>query len=393
MSRCSPGMLTAGLDHPVLQVEIAEVRVHELRFTIAPALRLPRGRVGTREYVVLEVVLASGSTGTAYVLTRGAPLYEAADNLASRLVGKPLRRAVASSATQRGISPGQRASALADICAWDLGGKAASVPTWQLIGKHAGRRKVLAVAGYRRSGETPKDFSSRLCRLAHEGIRAVKIADGEKGDTRQLLTAVRASRVGEGLDLVVDMGCAGESVDEVLASVEAWRPYSLDWVEDPFASTNVRALAELRAAMPTGTLLAAGDEAPPSELLRMLEYDAIDLLRLDVTTTGGITGLVNLVAQSDHRVSFHIYPEVHRHIACVLPEVEEIELFLPRDPFDFVDQFIKADTMEVADGYLLPPHKPGLGFAFAPDGIARHITRSSRHNAVSGSRKHRRTKP
>ena len=177
------------------------------------------------------------------------------------------------------------------------------------------------------------------------------------------------------------MGFAAGTVEQALASIEAWHPYGLDWVEDPFLSSDANALAELRTKARGRARLGAGDEAPPSDLVRIMEHDAADIIRCDVTTTGGLSGIVDLTAQSDRRVSFHVYPEIHRHLACVLPEVEEIELFLPGDPFDFADRFIRAVAMDVEAGTLFPPRAPGLGFVFDPSGFENRVTRSHQHNA------------
>ena len=79
MSACLPSpavhrpmmSLIAGLHASLLGGEVTQVGVYELQFEITPPLQLPAGHVRTRDYVVLELRLASGGTGTAYVMTRG----------------------------------------------------------------------------------------------------------------------------------------------------------------------------------------------------------------------------------------------------------------------------------------------------------------------------------
>lgn len=357
---------------------ITRARVHELRYGISPPLRLPAGAVPAREYVVLELGLAEGTIGTAYVLTRGAPIYDAAHSLAASLVGRPLGDAIAGSAAGRGTSPPQRARSLADICAWDLLGKTAGVPTWQLLSTRATPRPALAVAGYQRAGESPERFGDRLHGLSDNGIAAVKIAAGaDDAETAELLAAVRARE--PTLDLVVDMGFAAHSVGAAHESIRGWRLYDLAWVEDPFPPHETAAIAAVRASG-AGALIGAGDEAPPSSLYAMLEQDAVDLIRMDVTTTGGLTGLLELVHAADRRVSLHIYPEVHRHVATAFPAVEEVELFLPADPFDFVDRFIRADGLNIDQaGDVAVPRTPGLGLSFDRERAVANITRQGYH--------------
>lgn len=163
------------------------------------------------------------------------------------------------------------------------------------------------------------------------------------------------------------------------SSPTALRQYGLAWVEDPFPAGDAGAMAAVRASGP-GAIIGAGDEAPPSAIYAMLEHDAVDLVRMDAATTGGLTGLLELARAAGRRISLHIYPEIHRHIAAALPAVEEVELFLPADPFDFTDRFIAADGLDIDPaGNIAVPSAPGLGLSFDPGRAAGHITRQGRH--------------
>lgn len=358
---------------------IMSAQAWELKFEISPPLRLPAGCVASRQYVVLELGLSDGSVGTAYVLTRGAPVYEPTQTLAAWLVGRPLTNAIATSAEHRGTSPPQRARALADICAWDILGKVLNVPTWRLLSADAARRRALAVAGYRRHDESPEQFAHRLHELAGRGTSAVKVAAGADDlETAELLAAVRAHD--QSLDLVVDMGFAAPSVGAALTSIATWRGFDLAWVEDPFPPQDASATAAVRAHRP-GALIGAGDEAPPDALHDLLAHDAVDVLRVDATTTGGLTGLLDIARVTGRRMSLHVYPEVHRHVAMTLPSVEEIELFLPSDPYDFVDRFIRAEEMEVdLVGEIHPPNTLGLGMSFDRESAGANVVRACHYH-------------
>jgi hypothetical protein len=49
------------------------------------------------------------------------------------------------------------------------------------------------------------------------------------------------------------------------------------------------AMAAVRASGP-GEISGADDEAPPSAIYAMFEHDAVDLVRMDAATIGGLTG-------------------------------------------------------------------------------------------------------
>lgn len=352
----------AGLNLPV-----ARVRVHLLRFGISPDLVLGAKRVTSREYVVLECELTNGSIGTAYVLTRGQPIWEAANEFARSAVGKPLRFLFAQTRERRGSTPMQRAAAVVDVCGWDLLGQLSDMPVWRLLAKTARPKKVLAVAGYRRTGESDGDVGRRLQLLATSGIGFVKVAaEADTSTTADLLSEIRVSNPPAALDLVVDMGFAATDAESASRAIESWSAHRLAWVEDPFQPSAARATATLREN--SVVAVGAGDEATPDELRDLVAADAVDIVRMDATTTGGITGVCDLLATTDSRTSFHVYPEIHRHLAVVSDAVHEIEMFPPRDPFDFVDRFIHASDLVVDGAGQLPvPQAAGLGLLYAPE--------------------------
>jgi len=369
------------LESDLLEERIARARVHELRFEMSPPLRLAGNLVRTREYVVLELLLADGTVGTAYVLTRGQAVRDAVESLTESLIGRPIRTAF-SHGSEEPDPLRRRAQALADICGWDLLGKMRSLPVWALIADSAAPRPALVVAGYRRGDESDAHIADRFVGLQGLGIRMVKIAtEGAPRLTTDLLTAVRSRASASELELIVDMGYAGRTPDEAVAAMRAWQTHHLLWVEDPFRPAAAADIAAARALVTVP--IAAGDEAAPSELKGILAAGAVDVLRIDATTTAGISGALALALQADLRVSFHIYPEVHRHLATTLHNVGEVELFMPNDPFDFVDHFITAEGLTIdRRGQVAVPEAPGLGLVFSRRRASANIASSKEFAAA-----------
>ena len=358
---------------------IRAIRIYEVRIPLRPELRLAGRTISAREYLVVEIEVASGSVGTAYALTRGLPLAAHARKAAAGLLDSPL-----SSVFQVGDgsrSPGGRVRAVFDACGWDLLGALTGRPVWSLIEERAGiaaaPKPALAVAGYRRGAESDQAMAARLLALS-TGVRALKLAPSTRAgtDLNGVLQALGADRVGPARGIVVDFGNAFEALDEALAAIRALPDVDVAWVEDPFPPPAAERTAALRAAY--SGRVGAGDEQTLGEVEGLARSRAVDILRLDYTTAGGISELLGVVPQLPCRASFHVYPEIHRHLAAVF--AQEVELFLPGDPFDFSDRLFHSDLNLDRDGMVGLSERPGWGLGFIPSaaqGLGGHIESAS----------------
>jgi L-alanine-DL-glutamate epimerase-like enolase superfamily enzyme len=363
-------------DEGILGLRVASTQVDELRFEMDPPLQLAGRFIHTREYVVLQVTLETGATGTAYVLTRGQPIGAAAEAVAQQVLGYSLASLFSHDEQGRGKSPNQRARAVMDNCAWDLAGVLQEVPTWRLLGDTRRYQPALLVAGYRRHGESDQMMARRLVSWRDKGYRSVKIAaDLEDGRTAKLLAEIRNLVSIDDLELVLDVGFAGRNVSQIVAAARAWEPYGITWVEDPVKAAAAADIGAMRAAAPLP--IAAGDEASSAELLSLMDHSAVDVLRADSTTVGGLTGLSAVVARANVPVSLHVYPEIHRHAALVMEADSPIETFPAGDDFDFVDRFVHSDDSTLLDGRFQPPTSPGLGLRYRPEAVPNNVIRST----------------
>ncbi|WP_396910995.1 enolase C-terminal domain-like protein [Mycolicibacterium sp.] len=364
------------VDEGVLDLRVTDARIDELRFAMDPPLVLAGDPITTRDYVVAQVTLEGGATGTGYVLTRGQPIGAAAEAVARELPGSTLAELFAVPTHVRGRSPAQRACAIVDICAWDLLGTVHETPVWRLLGEARMHQPALLVAGYRRQGESELNMARRLVAWRGKGYRTIKIA-GEADDAYldRLLVAIRDLAAIEDLNLVLDLGFGSRDVDQVLAAADRWHPAGITWIEDPLPAAAAADIAAVRSNSPIA--VAVGDEADPDELAGLRRASAIDVLRADATTLGGLTGLLDIAATADTPLSLHVYPEIHRHVAFVASTDSPIESFPADDPFDFVDRFIHTEDGALVDGGYLPPPSPGLGIRYRPEAVPGNLIRST----------------
>jgi L-alanine-DL-glutamate epimerase-like enolase superfamily enzyme len=355
---------------------VAEVRAYERTIDLPVPLELGPMRIASRHYTVVEVHCASGVTGVAAAQTRNAPVAEVVERLlAPVLVGRDADDIQARFGEMWGttIAVGRgglvgRAISLVDIALWDARGQRHGAPVYELLGGERREIPVMYVAGYPRRPADVGDVVAAACAAAREGHRTVKVARAPDPSLTRELIAQLDRELPEPARIVIDGNWAWHSVEDAQAELERWATDRIAWVEDPFVPEQPAMLAELRrqAAVP----IAAGDDlTDPVHVGRLLEHDAVDVLRLDVAAIGGISAVRPLVAAAATHglpVSFHISPEASVHVAAPPGLAVDVETFDRRgNPFDPSHElFVGGPVFD--NGVAAPPAEPGLGFTIAP---------------------------
>jgi D-arabinonate dehydratase len=358
---------------------VTELRVTTCRVPLSSPIVMGELRFDAREYLLLEVRTDAGVTGVGFGMTREAPLAAivarnvapyvlGADALATEVVWERLYNANLTIG-QRGLF--MRCLSALDIALWDIKAQVAGLPLWQLLGGRPDAVPVSMAGGYPRPGVTLDTLGSELDGYAAQGYRWIKIAAGPiEHDTERLRVSSEAI-AGRSL-LAYDAHWAWRTVPSVLPTVETWRGFDLAFIEDPFPSELLRPPAVLRDR--TGIPLALGEDVTGRYAYRDL-IDAVppDYLRIDATTTGGISEALKicaLAAIESIPVLPHIFPEVHVHLAAALPIVMAVEV---TDPPQEIDLFwnLLDDPIRPSAGSMTPPTRPGLGVALDETAVER----------------------
>lgn len=356
--------------------------------------------VRSRDYTALRVTLESGLTAECLGHTRGSPLdVIALDLLAPRLIGRDaldtvacveaMRRSVMAMEQDGAIG---RALSLLEVALWDLKAQSANLPLWRLLGGAPRSVPVLLVEGYALSGESGDDFVQRLVERVGEGYERLKIEAAHYADPaelRELILAFRA-KVGSAPKLVLDLAWAWSSALDGEASCAAWRDLGIDWIEDVMARTQSHEIARLRrkAGIPIGI----GDETSrPLDLERLVESEAIDVMRIDATTVGGIARALQLAQfgrDRGTRVSFHVNPEVHEHCVFAASHCDHIEAFPKDRQFDQSITLIHSDFWHrVERGRVSPGMAPGTGIRLDTAAVLKYAYRAGVVSDASGSQR------
>jgi galactonate dehydratase len=284
----------------------------------------------------------------------------------------------------RGMAVSGAISAV-DQALWDLKAKHFEVPVWQLLGGRA-RRAVRAMKVLVDEHSTDELVEAARRAVEVEGYGALKVLlfQNEHHAMRQAariddlvarFAAVRET-VGWSIDLGVELHRNMTAGDAVMLCDELVRLRPL-FVEDPVPPDSVMALRAF--ANKVSVPVAAGERNTSIwEFAEYLERPGIAYVRPDVGIAGGITHVkkISALAESFHAgVIPHAVPSGPVAIAALVQlgmcvPNWEVQEHVPQDGprwSDIVDRVI-----EVRDGYLIAPDRPGLGIELDDAGIAKH---------------------
>jgi L-alanine-DL-glutamate epimerase-like enolase superfamily enzyme len=361
--------------------QISEVEAFTVALDLPRTLRLGSMVISRRTYAVVAITTESGISGKAYALSRDAPIASTVrDLLAPVLLGRDADLVAArwDACYRSTIGVGRvgavmRAISLVDIALWDIKAQRAGLPLWRVLGGHSAEVEMLLAAGYP-TGEPAEVLGAKVAEYGREGHRLLKVARvPDPADMRRLLDSAAAELPGE-CELVVDAAWVWRQPHEVERELRAWGDTPLAWLEDPLPPEDVRGYERLRRAVcvPIGV----GDElTDPHVFERLVAGGGADVVRLDATTIGGVTGAArvqHLAAAAGLPVSYHVYPELHVHLAAASAEPALVESFDWRgNPFDPAHRFV-AGGPAYRPGFATASESPGLGFELDRELLEHH---------------------
>ena len=271
---------------------------------------------------------------------------------------------------------------------WDIKGKALGVPVYELLGGKCRDRVRVYANGWSFRASTPDEFARAAERVLRDGYSALKlyplanpIADNPHGMIRHVsqrsidraatelaVARVRAVRdaIGPSVDLMLDL--SGElTTDAIIALGRRFEEFDILFFEepvDPFDLEGMRTVADT-VRMP----IAAGERLYTRyDFRRLLELRAAHVLQPDVGTAGGLFEVKKIAAMAEAfnlRVAPHlcagpICTAATLQLDATLTNLLIQELYPYRVPehFAIVD---RAPELEVKDGFLSIPDRPGFG--------------------------------
>ena len=281
-----------------------------------------------------------------------------------------------------------RAIGAVDIALWDLAGKGANLPLYQLLGG-ASRRSIRTY----NTCYDHIDFLAEPARLAGElaqaGIHAMKIWPFDpiaKETGGQYITADQLRRGIEPLRLIrEEFGDSMEVAMEfhgywnlpcAIRIAQALEPYAPVWLEEMLPQDNMAAYRELAGA--TRLPLCLSERLMTRFGFReLLESRAARIVMPDICWCGGISEAKRIAAMAEthylpvapHNCGGPVLHAASLHLAANVTNLFILESVRRH----YLEEYrgIVTQTLPPAGGEFAPPPGPGLGVELCPEVFAR----------------------
>ncbi len=359
-------------------MRVSRVKVADCPIPLPHIIRLGPVEIATRDYIAIRVETETGLFGEAIGYPRGTPLFEIVSQMARRILGGDalMRREMilglelsnvpARAGLTRGLS-------LLDIALWDIGAKAAGQPLFRILGGFRKEAEATVVAGYYLDRRSISDVVDEVSRLGDSGYQRVKIMlkGNDPSFDREYAAAVTRKLPGR---IAADAHWSWNTLTEAMRLCRDLDALGLNFLEDPFAASDWRLTQELRRSMTTH--IAAGEDVFGVRAMSEL-VSGIDILRVDATTCGGVTGAIeaiNVAAAAGRTVFPHVFAPLHIHLACAFPNVEAVEVIPEESGADPIDALLH-DRRELNEGKIAANEEPGAGMFLNWEEIERRARR------------------
>ncbi len=271
-----------------------------------------------------------------------------------------------------------------DIALWDIKGKALRVPVYELLGGQT-RNKVRSYGAVFQF--TPETMAKGCVDLKNQGFNCARLMI--TGDVRQAATGIQddiyngkvqkyadmvaacREAVGPDFDLVLECHRSFNPAEAVAfgRAVEQYRPLFL---EDPIAPDNVEVMADVASKL--SIPIATGERCINiQEMELIMNRKAARYLRPDVCALGGITPSKKAAAMAEAN-----YVSIVPHnplgpvstAACLQLDASIPNFAIQEFPSFYLqggESAMLKEPLEVEDGYIKVPDRPGIGIELIDD--------------------------
>jgi len=372
-------------------MKITKVRVATINHILPVPIIYGNWIMDHREFALVRVDLEDGTAGFAYGLTRDGPIASIVHrSIAPCYVGRdvedPQQVFYGALWTNHAVHAGgigMRALSLVDIACWDALARSTNKSFQEILGGELSELPATAIVGYPPT-MPPDELAAQIVVLQKKGWYRFKLPispDLELSESR--LRAARAVAPNDWIGFDINMVLhTSEAVLEFESKV---RDLKLGWIEDVVPPGDAEMVARVRRG--SKTPIAMGDEqggAYHPEAL--LTANAVDVIRVDATTNGGITGLRKSLTQAKFagvKVSPHMFPHLHSRLLPIFGFKDvPIEWGIPGTGVHPMDDGLEQPV--IVDGKMKPLGTSiGLGKIVDYDWITKQQI-TDEHGALTG---------
>lgn len=277
------------------------------------------------------------------------------------------------------------AVAAIEIALWDIIGKACNQPVYNLWGGRCHEKLRAYANGWYRGPRTPESFAEKAKLVAARGYTALKF--DPFGSTWRFLSRydfdlsldiIRAVRsaVGPSVDLLIEGHCRFNA-PAAIEFAEAMHDQRPTWFEEPVAHTSIPAMIEVARRSPVP--IATGESlSTKQQFAELLQHNVIHILQPEPLNVGGIFAARKIADMADAHFAM-IAPHSAQGPVCSAACVQlnaSIPNFFIHEIFDEFNEpwekQIVVNHVEVKDGYIEIPERPGLGIDLNIEEVTKH---------------------
>jgi galactonate dehydratase len=272
-----------------------------------------------------------------------------------------------------------------EIACCDIIGKVTNQPLYNLWGGRCHQKLRAYANGWYRGPRTPESFAEKAQKVADRGYTALKfdpfgnawrtLSRGDLDLSIEIARAVR-SAVGDSVDLLIEGHCRFDvaTAIEVARRLEPVRPA---WFEEPVPHTNIAAMVEVARRSPVP--IATGESfSTKQQFAELLKHEAVSILQPEPLNLGGLFATRKIADMVDAHYGV-IAPHSAQGPVCSAACVQlnaSLPNFFIHEIFDEFNEpwekEIVIHPVEVVNGYIEIPDRPGLGIDLNIEEIAKH---------------------
>ena len=307
------------------------------------------------------------------------------DILAPSLVGEDPRRIEwIHTLMDQAVKGYPYSKAAIDMALYDVAGKAAGVPAYQLLG---GLYRESVPISHSIGLMDMDEAVAEVQRVKAEGIRTIKLKGGvEPKRDVELLRRVREA-LGPDMNLTVDANNGYKSAKEAVQTTKAMEPYNILYMEQPVEGLD--AMAEVTRRVDTPVM---ADESAWTtwDVLEIIEKKAADIISIYTTKPGGLLKAKKVAAIAEaagfpcnvngsvemgvgNAANVHLAASTAAaNLACVIPVTTPDAEATGRIAGIYYKDDIVTEPFEFADGAVKVSHRPGLGVELDEEKVERY---------------------